>query len=236
MVISLVILTLSGVASAQSERISENWSKPVFTLQTPQAGDKITSGSVITIRWTLALDSAIVQNPWSEMELYLVDDGGLFMRITPQLDVTTKTFQWTVPNVNTKSAKLVLKCGIEGEGEMYDLSHAGTFSIKGRRGANVTVNSLTKNTKSGENMEISWVPEMMDAARMFDVMISYDRGAHFHKAGSTTESRFSLPVEADFSGSITVKIVGFALDGSRVESVLTPDVTTRVRGAGEKDR
>ncbi len=223
------IIALAMPASAQKNTRPE-FLEPSFTLRSPSAGAKLAGGSRVTVQWDLIVDQTIIDNNWSEMELFLVDDNGLLLRITPQLSVTTKTFEWTVPSVNTRSAKIVLQVGIEGEGDFYELRQVGTFTIKSKVWTPaVIVNSLERSPKAGENMEITWTSEQIDRSKGFDVMISYDRGAHFYKAGTTTESRFSLPIEDDFAGAVTVMVIGRTADGTKVASLLTPNVTFRVK-------
>src|SRR5205807_1364185 len=99
----LGVVVLSLPAFAQSDYI-----QPVFTLQTPQVGQQLRGGSHVTIAFDLVLDKSILDNPWAEMELFLVDDHALSMRITPELGIRARTFEWIVPPVNTRSARLVL--------------------------------------------------------------------------------------------------------------------------------
>ncbi len=204
--------------------------EPTFTLRSPSPGIRLNGGSRVTVEWDLRVDDAITNNNWSEMELFLVDNNGLLLRITPQLSVTTKTFEWTVPSVNTSSAKIVAQVGIEGEGDFYNLPQTGTFTIKTKAWSPIVfVNSLERTPTAGENMELSWIAENIDRSKGFDVMISYDRGAHFFKAGTTTDTRFSLPIDEDFSGAVTVQVIARTADGTKVASLLTPHVTFRVK-------
>jgi len=231
------VITFAAPAAAQKlVPAPASFIEPVFTLRSPSAGVRLMGGSRVTVEWDLIVDQAIVNNNWSEMELFLVTDAGVFLRITPQLSVTTKTFEWTVPNIGARAARLVLQVGIEGEGDFYNLPQIGTFSIKpsSLQIADVIVNSMARTPKAGEDMEITWTANNIDRSKGFDVMISYDRGAHFFKAGTTTESRFTLPIDEDFSGAVTVKIIGRSADGTKVASLLTPDVTFRVKSKDQQ--
>lgn len=226
----LGVMTLSIPASAQKVTPRLEFSDPIFDLKTPRNGQVLKGGSTVTITWDLTVDPAIVNNPWSEMELFLADDNGLFTRITPQLGLSAKSFEWTLPRLNLRTAYIFLQYGIEGEGDFQLIRQVGSFRIASKaEGPRLMLNSLAHSPKAGEDMAISWTSEMMDQSRGFDVMISYDRGAHFFKAGTTTESRFNLPVEDDFAGAITVKIIGVGTDGSKVATMLTPDATFRVK-------
>ena len=83
-------------------------------------------------------------------------------------------------------------------------------------------------------MEITWTADRIDRSQGFDVMISYDRGAHFFKAGTTNETRFSLPIDAEFAGGVTVQVIGRTDDGTKVASLLTPHVTFRVKSKDQQ--
>lgn len=231
LVVALALASSSSAQnSAQNVNLRPEFSDPIFDLKTPRNGEVLKAGSTVSITWDLTVDRAIAENPWSEMELFLTDENGLFTRITPQLGIGAKSFEWTVPRVNSRSVRIVLQCGIEGEGDFYLIRQVGAFSIRSKAGVPaILLNSLAHSPRAGEDMAISWTSDSLNSSRGFDVMISYDRGAHFFKAGSTTESRFNLPVEDDFAGTITVKIVGVAMDGSKIASMLTPEATFRVK-------
>lgn len=227
---SLAFTALANSALAQKLTPRPEFSDPIFELKTPRNGQVLKGGSTVTITWDLTVDEAIVNNPWSEMELFLGDENGLFTRITPQLGIGAKSFEWTVPRINARNAYISLQYGIEGEGDFYLIRQVGSFKIGTKaEGPSIRLNSLSTSPRAGEDMAISWTSEMMNQSRGFDVMISYDRGAHFFRAGTTSESRFTFPVEEDFVGAITVKIVGVGTDGSKVATMLTPDATFRVK-------
>ena len=218
----LAVLALSLPVFAQSE-----YTEPVFTLLTPSEGQVLKGGRHVTVAWDLVVDKTVLENPWAELELYLADDHGMFARITPELGIRTRSFDWLVPAVNMQSAHLVLQFGIQGNGDLYHLSQTGTFSIRTKAGAGIGI-ELPTQARAGEDLDIRWTSNL-DSSYVFDVMISYDRGAHFFRAGTTGESRYLFPVDEDFSGSITVKIVGRGADGHRVSSLLTRDATILIR-------
>jgi hypothetical protein len=92
-------------------------------------------GQNVDIRWTLKGDGVkyLETNPWSECELYFSSDAGqTWTRITPQLSVTKRDFQWTVPNVVTRQGVIALQIGIEGDGDFY-LFASDPFMVLGRR-------------------------------------------------------------------------------------------------------
>ena len=119
-------------------------------------------------------------------------------------------------------------CGIEGDSEQYRFVQTGTFKIKSSyKEPSITLNSMQEKVKPGEELEISWTSNL-EGYSNYDVMVSYDRGAHFHKAGSTTDARYALHVDEDFGGSVIVQIVDRRADGSKVSSLLTREATVRI--------
>ena len=92
-------------------------------------------GQNVDIRWTLQGDGVkyFETHPWGECELYFSPDGGqTWTRITPQLSVTRRDYQWTVPNVVTRQGVIALQIGIEGDGDFY-LFTSDPFMVLGRR-------------------------------------------------------------------------------------------------------
>jgi len=195
---------------------------PVFTMRNPQAGQVLRGGSHITVTWDLTIDKSVLENPWAELELYLVDDHGLSLRATPQLNIRARSFDWVVPTINTRSARFILQFGIEGAGELSQLSQTGTFTIGTKAGPGIGIELPTQPVSAGSDLDIRWTSNL-DTSYVYDVMISYDRGGHFFKAGTTTDTRYAFPVDEDFAGTITVRIVARGVDGSRVTSLLTPN-------------
>ena len=227
----IVTFALAGAsisALAQDKGTAIENSKASFILISPRDGDILLAGQQVQVIWDLTLDKTFSENPFAEMEFFLDTNEGVHTRITPQLSVYSRTFTFTVPKMNTQTARLSLKCGIEGGGDPYYFAQTGTFSIKsGRKTEAIMLNPMRNNVKPGDELEISWTSNLAGDAS-YDVMVSYDRGAHFHKAGSTTENHYSLPVDEDFAGSITVQIVNRHADGSKVTSLLTRSATVRV--------
>ena len=235
--LAILILGASTPATAQIKGSADGGSTggdatSSFLLTNPRNGDVLRGGQQVQITWDLTLDKDITTNPFAEMEFFLQTNEGMYMRITPQLSVTARTFTWTVPSINTKTARLVLQAGIEGGGDRYTFAQSGTFYIVTlRTSPSIFLNSVQEEAKPGEDIEVSWTSNL-DGYTSYDVMVSYDRGAHFHKAGTTTETRYALKVDDDFAGSITLQIVSRRADGSKVKSLLTKDATLRV---GDKE-
>jgi hypothetical protein len=218
----LALLLIAGASPASAQRTEH------YRLLTPAPGDVLRPGDQVEITWELKMDKTFTENEWAEMEFFMETGEGVHVRITPQMRVSARSFVWTVPNVSTKTARLVLQAGLEGSGDMFRFPMEGTFTIKGRRGdPSITLGALNREVKAGRNLDITWASNLPEGSS-YDVMISYDRGAHFQKVGTTTGTRYDLPIGADFAGSITVQIVHTRGDGATIKSLQTRDATVTV--------
>ena len=89
------------------------------------AGTVLRGGSFATIEWSAAALSANAE----EWEAFLSLDGGAYyaFRITPHLDIARRQFTWLVPNVDTKSARILIRTGDERRETLHELP--ATFEI-----------------------------------------------------------------------------------------------------------
>lgn len=229
-IIVLAILTLAATSSIFAQK------KSGFKVLNPPPGSVLRAGDQIEVQWEVKLDPAIVADPFGECELLLETNETGVIRITPQMSPMTRRFIWTIPAINTTSARLILQAGIEGDGEgdLGQFRQKGTFSIDASGATAITLAATKGSVEPGEDILLSWIPVNIGDGVNYDVMISYNRGAHFFKAGTTTDTHFSLAVEGDFVGAITVKIVGRSLDGTTVSSLLTHDATVKVRSKQDR--
>lgn len=220
LIIALVLAGSAAITTAQTE--------PYFALISPANGEVLRGGRQVEIQWDLRLDKSITEDPFGEMEFYLQTDEGLYIRITPQLSLSHRKFVWTVPNIRTASARLVAYAGTEGGGDFYRFPQSGTFQIRPTKSAEtIILNALPKDASRGEDMRISWTSYNVKEGAVYDVMVSYDRGAHFYKAGSTTDTNFDLPIGDDFAGSITIQIETRS-GNLKIKSLQTRDATMTI--------
>lgn len=90
----------------------------------PRAGDTVWVGSTVDVSWYPIPREA------KEMELFLSLDGGATfpLRLTPQMAPGLTSWRWSVPNLPTERARLRLRVGIPGRGEV-DAPPSGVFRI-----------------------------------------------------------------------------------------------------------
>jgi hypothetical protein len=80
----------------------------------PSAGESLSPGSVVELRWTSPCDDLRRRN-LDEAELVLSLDGGRTfpVRVTPELNSCATRFVWTVPALPAAHARLALRAGAE---------------------------------------------------------------------------------------------------------------------------
>lgn len=90
----------------------------------PRPGDTLWVGSTVDVSWHPLPTEA------KEMELFLSLDGGATypLRLTPQMAPGLTSWRWSVPNLPTEKARLRLRVGIPGRGEV-DGPPSGVFRI-----------------------------------------------------------------------------------------------------------
>ena len=108
----LLVLLLAAPLAANAEVLS-------IRLEQPAKGATLTGGSTATIAWSAtSLDSEV-----EEWEAFLSVDGGRYYgaRITPHLDASIREFRWTVPNVSSRDARILLRFGNEKNEHVVEL-------------------------------------------------------------------------------------------------------------------
>lgn len=86
------------------------------------AGQTFAPNQIVNLKWTLQGDGvkALEDDPWSECELMFSPDGGnSWSRISPELSVHRRSFDWVVPNLSTKEAVIQLRIGTQGATDFY---------------------------------------------------------------------------------------------------------------------
>lgn len=203
-------------------------------LISPKAGDVLYPGQHVTIQWESALPE--VDLTWCEVEIYLSLDGGRTnaVRLTPQLDPRIGYYDWTVPNLPTTAAVLDIHFGCEGYfPESPSVQSQSVFAIGPSTGTirEVAINPVpAAETSPGNRVQVSWNSSVENVA-YFELQISYDRGAHFHKLAETRELQSAWDVPDDFAGHATFRVVAHTAAGGRVESAINaePQVIVRAR-------
>lgn len=235
-VVVVCLLTLGAGAVAVAAQAAASQSLPISATFPGIGGNRFEPGQEVVISWKLEGSEvkSFETNPWGECELLFSSDAGrTWTRITPQLSVTRRDFTWVVPDVPTRSAKLALQIGIEGEGEFYQFA-SKRFAIAETRGAPAVrfEGAAPGEIAAGSELDLRWSSTVSDVVR-YEVSISSDLGAHFFRVGETRGTEFSYAVPADYEGSLTVQIVAQRRAGAPIRSALDERSTFRVRRAAD---
>ncbi len=233
LVIMLLLVATTGVLAQSSGQ--QSMPKPKVGLLLPKAGEAFSPGQKIKITWKVDLPPKIDLS-WCEQEIFLSIDGGKTFqyRITPELSPTLRFYEWTVPNLPTEQAVLDIRFGSEFSQMRFEKSKPQTkmmFRILPQTNkveeVKLTI-STTEKLLPGDEFPFSWISSVDDLAH-FEVLISYDQGAHFHSLAQIKDDNFAWTVPNNFSGMVSFKVVAHKLDGSTIESLLDtqPLVVTR---------
>jgi hypothetical protein len=199
---------------------------PKIRLISPKSGEALVPGEKVLISWTADIPRELDLR-YCEQEIYLSLDGGKTrsIRITGRLPGTIRKFVWTVPNLQTENAVLILHFGTEGGGIFFEKAYVKKESAFRINQASDNLEEIeleavnTLNTVPGDKIELRWQSSVVDPEQ-FEVMVSFDRGARFESVGNTSNQNFIWTVPDNFSGAAIFKIVAKKLDGVRIESVV----------------
>jgi hypothetical protein len=94
-------------------------------LLAPANGATLRGGSLAELRWSAAELPADTE----EWEAFLSIDGGRYygFRVTPHLDIDRRRFTFTVPNVDTADARILIRTGDEERETHFEIP--GSFAI-----------------------------------------------------------------------------------------------------------
>lgn len=227
-ILAAVLVTGAFVIAAPTADAQRQTRRPVVRLVSPQRGDVLRAGEVITIRWEFVQNGTTIPPgadlSWCEQEIFLSLDGGrsLDRRITIHLDPAVRSTQWTVPNTPSDQAVLDVHYGCEADGlpnETPNVQKQAMFRIvsSGIKPPEVAMKAMPKDVFAGDELDLSWESDVPNLDH-FDVQVSYNRGAEFVTVASTSESNVTWTVPSDYVGNLTFRVVAVATDGTTVES------------------
>ena len=118
--VRFTILTRCLAAAAMALLGPALFAASAIALLEPKDGTVLRGGSVAMITWTA---TATLPRDAEEWEAFLSVDGGAYYasRITPHLDIDIRSFEWRVPNVSSKSVRLLIRVGNERDESTFEL-------------------------------------------------------------------------------------------------------------------
>ncbi|HQR38363.1 MAG TPA: hypothetical protein PLF26_08160 [Blastocatellia bacterium] len=215
-----VVASLCVVPEAQAQRSVRQ--KPRITMTNPSKGSVVHPGDQVEIRWEYNVTPSGDQ-AWCEQEIYLSLDGGATndRRLTLALDPAVRSYMWTVPDVASDRAVLDIHYGCETTNfphEVPNVQKSAPFKIV--RGSKtpqgIKVNAPAK-AAAGTVITIDW-NSTVDNVGSFEVLVSYDRGAHFTSIGTSQTQSFSWTAPADYAGTAMFRVIAHRPDGTSVPS------------------
>lgn len=220
LLVSAVLISVSGAGSAGGAAL-QKIKPPTATMTSPRNGEVFLPGDQVTIAWDVKAGSV----SFCEQELYLLVNGGKqWVRLTRELGDDVRQFEWTVPDIPTENAMIEISLGCDRRPylpfEGVNIQSHAVFQILPARSGyqSVEVASLEKTTvQPGEDIPVRWKSSVEDV-EVFEVMVSYDRGAHFHSILETRDTSIVWTAPKDFSGTVAFSVVARKSNGARVEA------------------
>jgi hypothetical protein len=223
--ISVVSVAAIGLIAAQSPAAQKR-RPPNVVLVSPTAGDVLTPGQQITISWEIdAPPDSNFQD--CEQEIYLSTDKGrtIAARLTPEFSYAVTSYTWTVPNLPTKKAVIIMAFGCEAGTPIFESQYPQRQSIfkiskppAGLEEVRLTGARQTAGDSSKE-VQLSWDSSVSNVDR-FEVQVSWDGGAHLQTIGLVPEQSFTWHVPEGALGEATFRIIAHRGDGTSLESLI----------------
>jgi hypothetical protein len=179
--LAVALLAFAFVARAESLRVVA-----------PANGATLRGGSFAELRWT----SAQLPVPAEEWEAFLSVDGGKYyaFRVTPHLDINLRSFTFVVPNIDTRSARILIRTG----DEVHELHFESRDSF-----------SIVRDAKAEESLPRVLQPRHGEAAREGDpAVLAWADGA---RDGSNVTQQSSTPDRYPALDDSTIAITGTLL-------------------------
>jgi len=234
-VILIIILSITVTNGILGQTGQQPVPKPKISMLFPKAGEAFSPGQKVRIAWNVDL-SPKINLSWCEQEIFLSIDGGKTFpyRITPELSPSSREYVWTIPNLPTDQAVLDIRFGSEFSQMRFEKSQPQKrkmFRILPSANIAQEVKLVIPQIEKlfpGDQLPLNWSSEIADLDN-FEVLISYDQGAHFHPLTKTKDNHFTWTVPNDFSGTVGFKVVAHKTDGSTIESLFDaqPLIVTR---------
>jgi hypothetical protein len=229
--LALLLWLLPGVAFAQVQ----------VRLLEPAPGTILHPGDLVQVRWSVLAAGSLTG---CEQELLLSLDGGRTntVRMSRMLAPTVRQVNWTVPDIASKNAVIDLRfwCNgmivLEPPAEVPQhpqvqsplvIVGAGTRSPETVALAPFAATAVAP----GDSLTLAWKSSVV-GVEDYEVLLSYDRGNHFHSLGTTPETELEWTAPQDTFGGVIFQVIARRADGSMVSSVVPvrDHVTVRPRG------
>jgi len=224
----LLLALAPGIATAQVQT----------RLLYPAAGAILHPGQTIVVRWEVTLPPVPI--PGCEQELMLSLDGGRTntIRMSRMLSPDTRQVAWTVPVVSSRNAVIDLRFGCDGSviEPPVDVPQfpqlQARFTIAPASPGPLEALSLvpfeTRTIAPGDTTLVAWQSSVAKVEE-FEVLVSYDRGAHFHSLGTTAATELEWTAPQEMFGGVIFQVIARRADGTAVASPVPARVHLTVR-------
>ncbi|MBL8149599.1 MAG: hypothetical protein JNN15_06690, partial [Blastocatellia bacterium] len=200
---------------------------PTVRLTSPNGGDAVQAGGQFTIRWTSADDIALSRHDLS----LSVDSGTTFnIPIASGLSATTQSFVWTIPDIETSTARIRITAIDTQNNRSSDVT-ISDFAITKRDVTAPVVRITSPNGgerfRAGEPLPINWQTTDNVSVTSQRVLLSLDGGNSFPVVVAAT-----LPANAStFTFTIPDSVVPTTTARVRIEATDSSGLIGRATSA-----
>jgi len=212
----LLLALVPGFAGAQVQT----------RLLSPAPGAVLHPGDVVVVSWAVLAPRLPAG---CEQELMLSLDGGRTntIRMSRMLSPLLRKLPWTVPDVESRAAVIDLRFGCDGsvieppvDVPQHPQVQARFVIEPGPKGPpeSVALEPLERAAIApGETALVAWRSSVARVEE-YELLVSYDRGAHFHSLGTTSGTELEWTAPQEMFGGATFLVVARRADGTAVES------------------
>lgn len=197
-------------------------------MTSPATGSVLVPGQRLSVSWQVDVPKDLNMT-WCEQEIFLVNrETGREHRLTRELGGAVRKHTITIPYLITGNAILDIRYGCQQGPYLFEApnpqAHA-VFAIgQGDKTERIVINAIDfSEVKVGDTVTLTWESSVEDV-KNYEVLVSYDRGAHFRTIGKTKGNKIKWEAPADAAGSAAIfQVVAKKKDGSKTQSLMTEE-------------
>lgn len=204
--------------------------EPIITtrMTSPADGASLIPGQELSVSWEVDVPKDM-DVTWCEQEIFLVNrETGREHRLTRELGGAVRKHTIIIPYLITSDAILDIRYGCQQGPYLFEApnpqNHAVFLIGQDEKTEMIVMKAIDlTEVKVGESVTLSW-DSSVENVKSYEVLVSYDRGAHFRSVGKTKGNKIKWEAPADAAGSKAIfQVVAKKKDGSKTPSLMTED-------------
>lgn len=232
-VMLLVALFIASGVMLTDAKVEAQGSIIRTRMTSPATGSVLRPGQKLSVSWQVDVPKDLNQT-WCEQEIFLVNrETGVEHRMTRELGGAVRKYTITIPHLITGDAILDIRYGCQNGPNHFEApnpqAHAVFAIAQGDKAEQIVIQTFDlSEVKVGDSVTLTWESSVEDV-KSYEVLVSYDRGAHFQTVGKTKGNKIKWEAPADAAGSAAIfQVVAKKKDGSKTHSLMTEEAVNVV--------